>query len=122
MEGDKPGILFFIGMAALLLFVASIFICFFIFIGEATVSWTEYDEVQIIGEITEVIPLEDSMIIIFDNNETYEVQYPTDTYTDLTVNSKMIITLRKYTFDGIFVDGDNEWEIYKIIKVPEVKE
>lgn len=117
----KDGLLL-IGVILLLILIVSVFICFFISMSETMVSATEYDEIRVIGEITEVIPLEETMIIIFNGNETYEVNYPVGLYTDLTVNSELIVTLRKYTFQGIFFKSDNIWTIQKIIKVPGVKE
>ena len=105
-----------------IIFYLVLFVCFFISVNETMASVDEYDEIRLIGEITEVIPLEETMIIIFNGNETYEVKYPVESYTDLTVNSELIVTLRKYTFQGIFIKSDNMWTIQKIIKVPEVKE
>lgn len=110
--------LIIIGLVILITLVISGFICMMILVGEQTYSLTEYEEIRLVGKITEVIPLDETMIITFNGNETYEVNYPAQMHTDLTVNSEMIVTLRKYTFQGIFVKSDDAWVIHKIIKIP----
>ena len=73
------------------------------------------------GEVINVDVYNDYLDITFDNGETYKVKYPSGWGTksiDLTVNSKLIVKMSRYTKDGFFIKS-SDWKIDSIVKVPD---
>ncbi len=78
-------------------------------------------EITVISKVTDVIFFDKHMFVIFDNGESYNIDYPSTGYRlsgelDFTVNSKMRIKLALY--DTWWWQTDNIWEVVSMVKVP----
>ena len=89
-------------------------------IGFMIVTWPDFGTEKIIvdSEITNVSYVTENEILFlnleFESGEKYKVRVRTD--VDLTVNSRLILELKRYTTDG---EPDKDyWYLEKVIKVP----
>jgi len=97
-----------------------------IFFGISLYDVFKYEEsaeiIIVEGEITDYEIYEDYFVLEFDNETKYKINYGTGwdaNIYDFTVNSKLILKLRKHNYDGMFFDPGKRWNIDSIIKVPE---
>jgi len=75
------------------------------------------DESEIVeGHVTDVTTYEDYIEIEFNGNQRYKIKYPDS--ADFTVNSELVVKLKRSTYKGIFIEADKEWRVDSIIKVP----
>ena len=72
--------------------------------------------ITIEGEVTDYCVFEDYIMIEFNDNKRYKINYQGD--MDFTVNSKLIVKLEKCTYDGFLWESDKYWTVTNIIKVP----
>ena len=80
-------------------------------------------EETIIGEVINVVLLDDYMVVTFDNGKIYNINYYKAGLgnIDLTVNSKMRIELH-YMNPFLYPNVNDVWQITNIVKFPDVVE
>lgn len=77
-----------------------------------------YDTVQ--GEVTDYDIFDDYINITFNNNQSFDIVYQEN--MDFTVNSQLIVKLKRYDYDGVFLSSDDYWRVDSITKVPSKEE
>lgn len=91
----------------------------FVFI-DAIIVFNSCEEKVIEGVVTNVEVYNDYLDITFNDNDTYQIAYPSGWGTesvDLTVNSKLVVKMHRFTKDGIIIKIGDNWVIDSIVKI-----